>query len=151
MYERILKEIIFECPQDGILMDFLISIYPEDFLINGIKNQRLFADEDCYDGIQPKEVCSYLLIYKDIYDLIAKETDFSDDYLEPSSKVTNIEDAFDYIYVVVSYHKEIYAHLIIEKELVLDPELHTKINVLVDEFNVKLKQFIKWKLVPKNC
>lgn len=143
IYERILKETVFEEPNEGILMDFLIQRYEEDVLIEGIKSEQLFEGEYFYYGLFPKRIASYLLIYKEIYDLIEKETNFDNDYLDKHSEVTNIEDAFDYIYVNIYFSKGIYAVLSIEDELVLIPELQHKINNIIDDFNVKLKQFIE--------
>lgn len=143
IYERILKETVFEEPNEGILMDFLIQRYEEDVLIDGIKSEKLFEGEYFYYGLYPKRIASYLLIYKEIYDLIEKETDFDNDYLDKHSEVTNIEDAFDHIYVNIYFSKGIYAELSIDAELILIPELQHKINNIIDDFNTKLKQFIE--------
>ncbi len=143
IYERILKETVFEEPNEGILMDFLIQRYEEDVLIEGIKSEKIFAGEYFYYGLYPRSIASYLLIYKEIYDLIAQETEFDDSYLEKHSEVTSIENAFDYIYVNIYFSKGIYAELSIDDELILIPELQHKINNIIDDFNVKLKQFIE--------
>lgn len=143
IYERILKETVFEEPDEGILMDFLIQRYDEDVLIEGIKSEKIFEGEHFYYGLYPKRIASYLLIYKEIYDFIAKETNFDNTYLDKHSEVINIEDAFDYIYVNIYFSKGIYAELSIDAELILIPELQHKINNIIDDFNVKLKQFIE--------
>ena len=62
IYERILKETIFENPDEGILMDFLIRRYEEDVLIDGIKSEKIFEGEYFYYGLYPKRIASYLLI-----------------------------------------------------------------------------------------
>ena len=143
IYERILKETVFEEPDEGILMDFLIQRYDEDVLIEGIKSEKIFEGEHFYYGLYPKRIASYLLIYKEIYDFIAKETNFDNTYLDKHSEVTNIEDAFDHIYVNIYFSNGIYAELSIDTELILIPELQHKINNIIDDFNTKLRQFIE--------